>query len=288
MSSTPGRGALRRLLQLNVLLALGASSVVAATALLAATPVSRVALLAAFCGVFAVYNFDRLADDSPAEGRSTPERRAAVLRSRSILRLLIPLALVIVAVSGATAGLGALAWALAFPLLGVLYVLPVLPVLPLGRVRRLKDVPLLKSFYVPACWCAFVGLSIAASDGRGAPAVWCFAAFVYLRCYVSGYLGDIRDADDDAQAGVRTLAQKLGVARSHRLLKRLHLASVTLVLLAVVLGFMPSTALGLLGPAALGYAIYRAFERHPSQHERLFELYDLELVSYAPSLLLLG
>jgi 4-hydroxybenzoate polyprenyltransferase len=274
---------LRGLLQLNLLLSAGAGSIVAATAWLVSSSPSPVALAAACCGVFGIYNFDRLADASPAEGRSTPERRATVVRTRSVVRVLALVALLVVVVAGATGGLRVFVAALAFPLLGLAYVLPILP---FSRARRLKDVPLLKSFYVPACWCVFAVLSVTACRAAWTPAAFCFVAFLYLRTYVSGYLGDIRDAADDAEAGVRTLAQVLGGSRSHRLIARLHAASALLVLLAIAIGWMPWAAVGLLLPAAFGYAVYRAYVRRPQRHEILFEIYDIELLGYAPSLLL--
>jgi hypothetical protein len=37
---------------------------------------------------------------------------------------------------------------------------------------------------------------------------------------------------------------------------------------------------------AIAWALFRAYARHPERHELLFELYDLELVLYAPAWLL--
>lgn len=272
--------AVRRLMQLNVVLALGGASIAATAAVAADGTPSAAGLLVPFASVFAVYNFDRLADSSPAEGRSTPERRATTQRVRTPLRVLVGIALVVVVTLGIVAGPGAFAWSIAFPLLGMLYVLPILP---LGSIRRLKDVPYLKPFYVSACWIVFVGVSL--SQARLAPttALACFVAFAYLRLCISANLGDLRDTSDDAAAGVRTLPQVLGRSRTLRVLVVGQIASVGFLVVAVVLAWMPPAALGLLVSVALAYVLFRAYARRPERHELLFELYDLELVLYAPA-----
>ncbi|HWB81027.1 MAG TPA: hypothetical protein VG755_38955, partial [Nannocystaceae bacterium] len=55
------------------------------------------------------------------------------------------------------------------------------------------------------------------------------------------------------------------------------------LVLAVVVGVASPAMLGLLGPSALSYAIFRVYVRRPEQHELLFELYDLELLLCAPA-----
>jgi 4-hydroxybenzoate polyprenyltransferase len=270
----------RQLMQLNVLLALGGASLAATAAAAAGGAASVAGVLVPFAAVFAVYNFDRLADRSPAEGRSTPARRITMQRLRAPLRVLIVLALGSVVVLGACAGPIALAWSLAFPLLGTIYALPIIP---LRRIRRLKDVPFVKTFYVAACWTVFVGASLCHARLEANPAIACFVAFVYVRLFVSASLGDLRDANDDADAGVRTVPQELGAAATLRLLTALQQASVLVILVAVALAWMPPAALGLLIPAAFAYAVFRAYARHPERQELLFELYDLELVLYAPA-----
>ncbi|MEL6547548.1 MAG: hypothetical protein AAFQ82_23195, partial [Myxococcota bacterium] len=64
----------RQLLQLNGLLALGAASIVAATAQLCEEPSNGPGCITAFLLIAAVYNFDRIADRSSDDGRSSPER----------------------------------------------------------------------------------------------------------------------------------------------------------------------------------------------------------------------
>ena len=233
-----------------------------------------------FASVFAVYNFDRLADKSPAEGRSTPERRALTQRWSGVLRVAVAGSALLALVLGASVSLAAFAWTVAFPLLGMLYALPLRA---RGRVVRLKDVPYLKPFYVCACWTELVGVSLSHSGLDATPAIVVFAAFLYPRLFISANLGDVRDVEDDAAAGIRSLPQRLGRRGTLRLLEVVQWASAAGLVLAVSTGVAPPAMLGLLVPTAVAYAIFGAYVRRPDRQAFFTDLYDLELVLYAPS-----
>ncbi len=66
-------------------------------------------MVAVFASVFAVCNFDRLADKSPAEGRSTPERRALTQRWGVVLRVCVAASALLALVLGASVSLAAFA-----------------------------------------------------------------------------------------------------------------------------------------------------------------------------------
>lgn len=270
----------RRAMQLNLLLACGGASIAATAAFAAGATPSASGVVVAFASVFAVYNFDRLADRSPAEGRSTPERRAAMQRWHAVLRVSVLVAALLVVVLGAWVSAAAFAWTVAFPLLGLVYVLPLRN---RGAIRRLKDVPYLKAFYVTACWIELVAVSLSHGGQHVTPAVIGFAAFAYARCFISANLGDLRDVDDDAEAGIRTLPQLWGRRGTLRVLEAVHWISAAGLLVLVGLEVVPAAMLGLLVPVALGYAIFRACVRRPDQYELLLELVDFELALYAPA-----
>ncbi len=279
-----GRGTLsllRAALQLNLLVGLSAASIAVAASVLTGFAPSWTGGFVAFALTFAVYNFDRIADDTQSEGQSTPERSATVQRTRWWMRLVIPALLLAAVGLAGLHGLRTLVWTLTFPALGFAYVLPLLP----GKLRRPKDLPYFKGFYVAACWVLFVpiGLAFAGAD-LSAPGA-SLAAFVFLRAFASTYLGDLRDLHEDTDAGIATLARALGETGSHRLLDALHITSALIVLASISVGVLPATSAILLAPAAFGFGLYRYYRRHPERHELIFELYDLEVVSYAPLLM---
>ncbi len=270
----------RVLLSLNVVLALGAASLVVATAVIGGQPIPWLAAAAAWASVFAVYNFDRLADRTPADGETSPRRRALLQRrARIVATALAAAAGFVVAVCLAMRGAYAL-WTLAFPIAGVAYVLPLL------GGRRLKDIPYLKSVYVPACWCLFVAQAVAAGDGVWTTSTLAFAGFTFARIFVSAYLGDLRDLEQDATTGVRTLAVALGRERSVRFLYAWQALTAVAWLGVVALGGVPAAAVLLLVPSALAVVGFRVWLSRPADPELVLELYDFELVGFGVILLL--
>ncbi len=272
------RRSLRAALHINLLLAGAAASLVAATALLARSDVPLEGAIAAFASAFAVYNLDRVADTTVGDGSTSPRRAALVQRFRGPLWGAVAIAAGLTVVVAARSGWVASLWILAFPLAGVLYVTPLI------GGRRLKDIPYIKSFYVPACWCTFIGLAASMSAQRFDGTIVAFAVFFYLRMFVSAGLGDIRDAHLDAATGVRTFAVALGRARASRVIAAAHAASIGGVALAAVVGVLPLGAIWLVVPATFGYACYRRFIADSERSELLLEIYDLEMVAYAPVL----
>lgn len=270
--------ALRGALHLNLLLALGASSIVAATALIGGQPPSPLAIAVAFMSVFAVYNLDRIADRTEGEGSTSPKRTALLSRLAPLIRVSVGGSALVVGVIALASGGVAAAWICSFPLAGVLYVAPIF------AGRRLKDIPCFKSFYVPGCWALFVGIAVGVGDLVVDSAILCFAALVFALTFASCWVGDLRDVDVDAQAGVRTLAVVIGRQRSIVVLVILQALTVIGWVLAVLVGWVPVQGIALLVPAAIGYFFFRRFVDGRGESELVLELYDLELVMLAPSL----
>lgn len=273
-----GESLLRKALHLNVLLALGAASLSAAPALLQSVAPDPRAAVIAFASVFAVYNFDRLVDSSRDDGSTSPRRHDLVQRSRRSLWLVTLLCVAVVLALGVTNGGWGLFWALAFPVSGALYTAPIWP------GYRLKDIPCLKSFYVPACWCLFVGQAVSFADLPVDRRIACFTALIFALLFVNGYVGDLRDRVVDEAAGVRTLAVVLGERHSRRLLAAWQVLTLLGWLLALALGWVPARGAVLLVPVAVGFVCYRAFLAQDVDRELVLELYDLELVLLAPCL----
>jgi 4-hydroxybenzoate polyprenyltransferase len=276
----------RTALQLNILVASAGASVAAGAAWLSGAEVSWLGVAVAFGVAFLVYNLDRVIDDSPAEGTSTPERAATMQRSRGVLRWLLPLLGVSLLGAALSHSLEALAWTLALPLAGAAYVLPVIP---LGPWRRAKDIPYLKCFYVAATLTIpLVGIGVTFSGGQWNTPVLAFTGLVAVRFFASTNLGDLRDVEDDRRAGMTTLASVFGEARSHRMLGVVHLLSAAAVGLAVVVGTFPIAALGFLPAIAFAARLQACYRNEPRDPELVLELYELEVISFGPTLFLLG
>lgn len=262
----------------NVLVAATAVSVVVSTALLAGHPVPLLAAVAAFTAAFAVYNFDRIADATEGDGTTSPQRAALVRRARGPIIVTVAVACVVTVGIAVVSGWAGALWVLAFPLGGVLYVAPVF------AGRRLKDVPYLKSAYVPACWCTFVGQAAYLGAIELDAGLVAFTAFYFLRAFASGALGDLRDVEVDRAAGTRTFAVALGARRARWVVEAAHALSIAGLVLAARLGMLPVGATVLVLPAMFGYACFRSFLAAPEDSEFVLELYDLEVVAYAPLL----
>ena len=156
--------------------------------------------------------------------------------------------------------------------------------MPVFAGRRLKDIPYFKSIYAPACWALFVGIAVGVGALAVNSAILCFAAFVFARTFIACYVGDLRDVDVDATAGVRTIAVGLGRRRSILLLELLHVLTALGWVVVVLVGWVPMHGIALLIPAAIGYFFFRSFVDGRGEPELVLELYDLELVMLAPSL----
>lgn len=196
------------------------------------------------------------------------------MRLRRVVRVALHLN-VLLAVS---ATWGAAFWVLSFPLAAVLYIAP-------GFAgHRLKDIPYFKSGYVPACWCSFIGSAAAFGGIEIDTTLVVFSLFFFLRMVASCGIGDMRDLDLDRAAGVRTIAVALGHTGARWGVELVQALSIAGIVLAAIFGLVPTGAACLVIPAMFGYASFRSFLANPRGSELVLELYDLELVAYAPVL----
>jgi len=268
-------------MSVNLLIAAAAASVVASTAMLVDRPVPLGAVLAAFASAFAVYNFDRLADQTSGDGDTSPQRAALLARARRSVVVAVAVACLAMVGVAMTSGVTGALWVLAFPIGGVLYVLP------LVAGKRLKDVPYIKTLYVPACWCTFVGLAVCLGALEVGSELVVFTVFFFLRALASTAAGDLRDVEADRAAGVRTFVVALGRTRGARLIDGVHALSIAVLVVSASLSWIPAAATSLVVPAMFGYACYRWIAAAPGSSELAHDLYDFEVVAYAPILWLL-
>lgn len=202
-----------------------------------------------FCGALLIYNADRLRSD-PADAVNVPQRTAAVRRVRGWSALVaaaagaVLLAVPVVRGDGVT-----LALVLGGGLVCVSYFLPL-------AGFRLKDVPVLKTFFAPT----IVAAAIFALPWlrEGAPASRTLLAITAVRAWgfllFNMILCDLRDVEGDRRTGTRSLPALLGPARSRALLVGLIVAIEALSLAALTVA--PAAHLGAWRWIAVGAPVY--------------------------------
>ena len=176
-------------------------------------------------GALVVYNLDRLKRD-PADSTNTPERvrRHGMLRRWSWLAAAAGAAVLVLWPLWLGNGGLLLLTALALPL-ALSYSFPLLG-------QRLKDVPVLKTLFVPLAVLMAVlvppiilqGLAVRPPLLLVAGWSWCLLMFNMLLC-------DLRDIEGDRAAGTRSLPVLLGAKQTQRLLWLLMVAGAACALM---------------------------------------------------------
>ncbi len=276
---------LNLLLKSSFLVASGASSIAGCTTYLFDVFPTIAFVLLPFSVIYGIYNFDRLVDNTSS---LTPERTSVFKTHHRVIKYSVILSWLTTLYLMTVLGKKIALLALLFPLAGVLYVLPVIPAV---RYKNLKSIPLLKSFFVPSCWCILVMIGVQFSRASWIESkTLSMLVVVFIRIFLGAYLGDIRDHDIDLKNNILTLHGLLGIKLSHYLMICLHIFSFLLVGILVFTNSLPWTALGLLFPFCIGFVGYFQFRKqfllngHIKRTEQLLELYDLEYISYFPSI----
>lgn len=234
--------ALAWLAHTGVLVGLAAASV-ATTALLLIGAQPNVSLgIVVFLSTVASYALDRVSD---RERDGHAQRSQALANTRLVQWLGVFLLGVAAALCIAECGLVGLLSLAGMPLAVLLYVIPwigrLVPPLRRRNILRIKDIPLLKAFYVTACWLVLVPFA-ALFEARPWDARLCVAAaFIAPFLFVNAVACDVRDVVSDRLAGVLTFPVFCGVPR-------------TLTMLRIVNGlwacaFVTASAFGLLPPS---------------------------------------
>lgn len=202
-----------------------------------------------FSGALLIYNADRLRSD-PADEVNVPQRTATVRRVRGWSALVAAVAAtVLLALPVVRGDWITLALVLGGGLVCASYFLPL-------TGFRLKDVPVLKTFFAPT----IVAAAIFALPWlhEGAPPSRTLFALTALRAWsfllFNMMLCDLRDVEGDRRTGTRSLPSLLGPARSRAVLVGLIVAIEALTFAA--LAFAPAAQLGAWRWIAVGAPIY--------------------------------
>ena len=222
-----------------------ASTAITASVLLRA-PLDPTLALVAFAVTASSYGIDRRVD----RDRDRHALRSATLaRTRGLHTVGLAMFALAVVLAVAEAGPTAAAILLAIPLAVILYAVPwidrVAPLPGHPRIRRIKDIPLIKAFYVAGWWVVLVPLAAVfagrALDGGLLPA----AACVFGLLFVNAVACDLRDVAADRAAGVVTFPVLLGVARTVQALRVINATWLIGLGIGLITGALPCGAVAL-------------------------------------------
>lgn len=209
-------------------------------------------LVMAFCVASSSYAIDRIVDrgrdaDHVIRTRHLPNTRALATVSAALFGGAVALGL-----SSERPVTGVLT--LVFPVSVTLYVVPWMHRLN-GRfqragLRRIKDIPFAKPFYVPGCWALMVVWAAPFFPGAAGSQVALAMLFLYPSLFITAAACDIRDEHADRAAGIRTFPVVLGRSRAIFMLQTVQVASMSLAVAVSALGLVPAVV-GLLAPSGL-------------------------------------
>jgi 4-hydroxybenzoate polyprenyltransferase len=220
----------------------GAGVMTAACLLLGGFPSLRL-LGMAFCVSTSSYAVDRIAD---LRRDTHLERTRALqqLRGFGPVSLLLFGVAVVLGLTSERPLSGVLT--LVFPLSVALYSLPWMRPLSdrfgYAGVRRIKDVPLAKAFYVPACWTLLVLWAAPFFPAARPPQILFAMVFLFPSLFITAAACDLRDERADRDAGILTFPVLLGRRRTIAMLSSVQVASMAIFSLLAVVGLVPSVA----------------------------------------------
>jgi 4-hydroxybenzoate polyprenyltransferase len=222
--------------------------------------------------VFAMHNLNRFIDQR-SKKYNDPHRAIFQQRYRWPLLAAALVSLTVAILAAYSLGNGPFLTLTVMSLLGILYRFRFIPrpLSSLIRVRRLKEIPGSKTFFVALAW-AFVTVLLPAWGADAvSPRTWGVLLFVMLVVYVRSAMFDVMEMLGDRIVGKETLPVFIGEKKT---LKLLHLIIGLLLAIAIVfpaVGLMQATGWWLLPGVLALAAIVRAYEK-----ERLLPGFKLE------------
>ena len=128
-------------------------------------------------------------------------------------------------------------------------------------VSKLKDKLLVKNLFVSLGW-ALIPVMVGFYYLKVEQAILAIGVFIFLRLIVNTLIFDVRDAEGDRAAGIRTVPSVYGAAATYRAMAGVDALALVYLAAAVFFGLLPVTAsvLGILPIYSLGYG---ALARRP-------------------------
>ncbi|MFZ5759645.1 MAG: 4-hydroxy-3-methylbut-2-enyl diphosphate reductase [Thermodesulfobacteriota bacterium] len=151
---------------------------------------------------------------------------------------------------------------LSMSILGILYTVPFIPkiIAAIIRVRRLKEIPGSKTFFVALAWAFVTVLIPGLGEDLFSPQTFSVFVLIVLFVFIRTLLYDVFDVQGDRIAGKETLPVCIGEKGSLRLLYVSLAALVVLLIVFPVAGLIAPAAPLLLVPVASLLVLTRLYE----------------------------
>jgi 4-hydroxy-3-methylbut-2-enyl diphosphate reductase len=216
----------------------------------------------AFGYLFAIHNLNRYADYKTK--RLNDPRQEAFWRNYSLpIIVMSGFALVLSVYFALQEGMVQFVLLLIMVLLGILYSVPILPkvITNIIRVRKLKEIPGSKTFFVALAW-SFVTVLIPALDTNAfAPENLSVFLLIGLFVFIRTVLFDVFDVQGDMIAGKETLPVCIGEKKSIRLLYCSMAMLAALLIVFTTVGMTAESAIWMLAPVLSLLLLTRLYEK---------------------------
>lgn len=212
--------------------------------------------------LFAIHNLNRYADYKTK--RLNDPRQEAFWRHYSMpLLVLSAFALVLSVYFALLEGTLHFVLLLMISLLGILYSVPFIPrvITNIIRVRKLKEIPGSKTFFVALAW-SFVTVLIPALNSNAlSPENLSVFLLIGLFVFIRTVLFDVFDVQGDMIAGKETLPVCIGEKKSIRLLYFSMAMLAALLVLFTAIGMTDKSGIWMLGPVCSLLLLTRLYEK---------------------------
>ncbi len=262
------------------ILAASSGAIVLANTIVFGAQIDFMIILLAFMLTFSSYHINRIAE-LEQDGISHPQR-TTFIRKHRLLDFLAILAAAISLYIAFTRNINTFIFAILPPVVVMLYSFKIL------RVRRLKDILIIKNVIVAASWALGMFLTASYFELPFTPAVYAMAIFFFLRFFVNTIVFDIRDIVGDTMNRVKTIPIHFGELTTRNYLLIVNTISGLFLLVAISLGYLPFFAHLLNLITIYGYVyIFLSTDKKTDKHFLCDVIVDGEFLLW-PILLIIG
>ena len=253
---------LRSVMASNLFISLAGGLLALICSILQNSPPEARDFFVAFGYLFAIHNLNRYADYKTK--KLNDPRQEAFWRHYSLpLLILSGFALALSIYFALQEGTAQFVLLLIMSLLGILYSVPIIPkvITNIIRVRKLKEIPGSKTFFVALAWSFVTVLIPALNRNAFSPETLSVFLLIGLFVFIRTVLFDVFDVQGDMIAGKETLPVCIGEKRSIRLLYFSMAILAALLILFTTIGMTDKSGIWMLVPVLSLLLLTRLYEK---------------------------